>query len=195
MQINGVSFGLTPIHLPAAQLQTLLRPGEFIVNEKNQSGPAAGIRFMPDGTLVLTEAGNYSIFNTADAKRAAHTADDRKTIRTAQFVCGITGLIIINLILLYDVAGRGSNIKDFLVNFSSDITALGAVLIIAEIVDKRMVSTRTAAAQQALQQASREFVANQAGRGNLSKGSGNAPRLEEEDERSHLFAEPIKTFA
>ena len=58
-------------------------------------------------------------------------------LRRAQFLCGAIGFIVVNFILLIDMPqNRLSTVKDFLINFSSDILAVGAILLCAELVDE-----------------------------------------------------------
>jgi hypothetical protein len=64
------------------------------------------------------------------------------TVRQAQYLCAIIGALIVNCMMLTDSEGRGATFRDFLINFSSDIIAVGAVLLMTEA----MVVVRYAAA-------------------------------------------------
>ena len=128
--VHGVKFGNAPVVIPGAQVRQLLGPGDLIVNAENETGPRAGILFLEDGSLSLERNGVYGICSTSQ------TVGGKSTLRTAQYICGLVGIFIVNFVLLYDAAERGANAKDFLINFSSDILAVGAVLFIAEIVDR-----------------------------------------------------------
>ena len=128
--IHGVRFGMAPVTLPAAQVRQLLGPGDIVVNGDNETGQRAGVIFAHDGSLTVERNGTYTIVSTSQG------VSGKSTLRTAQYICGLVGIIIVNFVLVYDHAERGANAKDFLINFSSDILAVGAVLFIAEIVDR-----------------------------------------------------------
>ena len=128
--LHGVRFGPAPVTLPAAHVRQLLGPGDIIVNSENEAGTRAGLIFGHDGSLTVERNGTYTILCTSQG------VGGKSTLRTAQYICGLVGIIIVNFVLVYDHAERGANAKDFLINFSSDILAVGAVLFIAEIVDR-----------------------------------------------------------
>jgi hypothetical protein len=128
--LQGVRFGSAPVCVPSHQLRQLLGLGDIIVNSDNETGPRAGIIWQADGSMVIERNGQYTISATAMA------AGGKSTLRTAQYICGVVGIVIVNFVLFYDAAERGANAKDFLINFASDILAVGAVLFIAEIVDR-----------------------------------------------------------
>jgi hypothetical protein len=130
VSVHGVKFGMAPVTLTVGHVRQLLGPGDILVNGDNETGPRAGIVYQADGALVIDRNGAYSIVCTSQS------AGGKSTLRTAQYICGLVGIIIVNFVLVYDNAERGANAKDFLINFSSDILAVGAVLFIAEIVDR-----------------------------------------------------------
>jgi hypothetical protein len=121
---------MAPVTLPAAHVRQLLGSGDILVNGDSETGPRAGIVFGDDGSLHIERNGPYSIVATSVG------SNGKSTLRTAQYICGLVGIIIVNFVLVYDNVDRGANAKDFLINFSSDILAVGAVLFIAEIVDR-----------------------------------------------------------
>ena len=94
------------------------------------SAQRAGVTWLDDGSVRLERNARYVIVH------ATATSGSKSTLRTAQYICGVVGIVIVNFVLLYDVADRGANAKDFLINFASDILAVGAVLFIAELVDR-----------------------------------------------------------
>ena len=128
--VEGASFGDAPVLLPSAQVKLLLSRGDIICNEHNVSGPQGGIDFTANGDVTFTRPGVYYV-------KRADLAGGRHTVRTAQYLCGITGILIVNMILLFDDKDRMANVKDFLIIFSSDILAVGVVLLMAEMVDRR----------------------------------------------------------
>jgi hypothetical protein len=128
--VHGVRFGNAPVTIPAAQVRQLLGPGDVVVNSDNETGTRAGILYEDDGALHIERSGCYTIVCMSQG------VGGKSTLRTAQYICGLVGIAIVNFVLFYDHAERGANAKDFLINFSSDILAVGAVLFIAEIVDR-----------------------------------------------------------
>eukprot|EP00672_Neobodo_designis_P019944 CAMPEP_0174826976 /NCGR_PEP_ID=MMETSP1114-20130205/372_1 /TAXON_ID=312471 /ORGANISM="Neobodo designis, Strain CCAP 1951/1" /LENGTH=161 /DNA_ID=CAMNT_0016060555 /DNA_START=45 /DNA_END=530 /DNA_ORIENTATION=+ len=134
--VHGVRFGNAPVTIPAAQMRQLLGPGDVIVNADNETGVRAGIVFNEDGSLDVERNGTYTIVCMSQG------VGGKSTLRTAQYICGLVGIAIVNFVLFYDHAERGANAKDFLINFSSDILAVGAVLFIAEIVDRAKGGSR-----------------------------------------------------
>lgn len=133
--IHDILFGDAPLTLSTHQLRRLLRRGDVLVNRKKVSGAAAGMVWSPTGSLTLQEAGRYEVQSAIKS--------DKGALRNAQFICGIFGLLIINTILFLDRKSRLDNIKDFAINFSSDILAVGLVLVLAEVVDERRRQTET----------------------------------------------------
>mmetsp|Transcript_5572 Transcript_5572/g.6016 ORF Transcript_5572/g.6016 Transcript_5572/m.6016 type:complete len:172 (+) Transcript_5572:176-691(+) len=127
--IHNISFGAAPIVIPASQVRRLLRFGDILVDSCSQSGSAAGIQWQANGSLTLTLNGRYRIQPTRHS--------DRSALRSAQFLCGVLGLMMINAILFFDASSRLANLKDFAINFSSDILAVGSVLLMAEFVDQK----------------------------------------------------------
>lgn len=127
--VEGTNFGDCPVTLPPAQVNLLLARGDIVCNDHNASGQHAGIAFTPDGGLTFACPGHYTI-------KRINLPGGKNTVRTAQYLCGITGLLIVNMIILFDEKERMANIKDFMINFSSDILAVGVVLLMAEFVDR-----------------------------------------------------------
>ena len=70
--------------------------------------------------------------------------NSRSTLRLAQYLCGLAGILLVNFIMLTDVAGRAANAKDFIINFASDILAVGMVLLVADVVDRVRGGSRNA---------------------------------------------------
>jgi hypothetical protein len=128
--IEGACFGVAPVELPAAQVRLLLARGDILCNEHNATGQQGGVVFSPSGSVRLTHPGRFHV-------KRADLAGGRHTVRTAQYLCGITGLLIVNMILVFDSGERLANVKDFLINFSSDILAVGVVLLMSETVDRQ----------------------------------------------------------
>ena len=128
--VEGTCFGDAPVVLPSAQVRLLLSRGDILCNEQNASGPQSGIVFAQTGDVTFNRGGKYFV-------KRADLAGGRHTVRTAQYLCGITGILIVNTILLFDDKDRIANVKDFLINFSSDILAMGVLLLMAEAVDRR----------------------------------------------------------
>jgi hypothetical protein len=127
--IEGAVFGPPPVLLPKAQVELLVGAGGILVDSKNRTAEAAGIVFEESGRITINNSGQFFV-------KRCEAAAGRKTLRTAQYICGISGLLMVNAIMLYDAQHRGDNIKDFLINFSSDILAVGAILLASEIVDR-----------------------------------------------------------
>ena len=161
--LHDVRLGAAPVVLPAPQVAQLLGPGDILALEADPRAAAAaanaassssasttgggggsggggglhdasaqraGVVWLDDGSVRLERAARYTIVHATTA------SGSKSTLRTAQYICGIVGIVIVNFVLLYDVADRGANAKDFLINFASDILAVGAVLFIAELVDR-----------------------------------------------------------
>lgn len=127
--VHDVNFGWAPVVVPASQVRRLLRFGDMFVDEHLCTGAAAGIQWHAGGSVTFTVPGRYRIQPTRHS--------DRSALRSAQFLCGVLGLMMINAILFFDASGRLANLKDFAINFSSDILAVGAVLIMGEFVDRK----------------------------------------------------------
>jgi hypothetical protein len=130
VHIEGACFGAPPVELPSSQVLLLLGRGDLLCNEASASGQHAGVVFTAAGALRLLQPGRFRVVRT-------DRAGGRETLRAAQFFCGIVGLLIVNVILLMDAAERMANVKDFLINFSSDILAMATVLFVSEIVDRQ----------------------------------------------------------
>jgi hypothetical protein len=134
--LQGALLGHAPVLLPAAQVRQLLGPGDVLVNAHRST---VGVVWCDDGAVRLQHAGAYEVCRGAGASSPVTAATDlggKATLRTAQYICGMVGIVIVNFVLFYDTGDRGANAKDFLINFASDILAVGAVLFIAELVDR-----------------------------------------------------------
>jgi hypothetical protein len=165
--VEGTSFGTAPVELPASQVRLLLARGDLLCNDQNASGPPAGIVFKANGDVLLARPGQYCV-------KRADLAGGRHTVRTAQYLCGITGLLIVNMILLFDASERLANVKDFLINFSSDILAVGVVLLMSEMVDRHRGKAVTPPAG----------------------GGGGGPRrdgAEEEEDEPNVYDAPLRS--
>lgn len=151
--VCGVAFGPAPVVLPAAQVARLMRHGGCVLAlELLNGGDAAtptvmfasgeyvGITSEANGDIRLTRPGRYAIVdnegNALAAKRAAGAAPNepsRNVFRQAQYLCAVIGTLILNLLLWFDAGNRMANAKDFVINYASDIIAVGSVLIITDV--------------------------------------------------------------
>ncbi len=129
--LQGANFGRPPVVIEGGQMQRLLPLGAVVVDDSGRSGSRAGVTITSSGELVLTKPGRFCI-----AAPPMEQPGGKSTMRTAQYLCGLTGAILVNMVFLSDPAGRSANAKDFTINFASDILAVGVVLLMAELVDK-----------------------------------------------------------
>jgi hypothetical protein len=73
----------------------------------------------------------------SDAERLLAAAQKRQAFRQAQYLCAVVGTLILNILFLQDPPNRMQNAKDFVINFASDIIAVGSVLIITDFLIAR----------------------------------------------------------
>lgn len=73
----------------------------------------------------------------SDAERLLRAAQKRQAFRQAQYLCAVVGTLLLNILFFYDPPQRMANAKDFIVNFASDIIAVGTVLIITDFLIAR----------------------------------------------------------
>ena len=132
--VEGVDFGAPPCLLPAAQVRRLLQPGDIICHHDHRSGRDHGIVWNDDGSVQFTREGNFIIHRPTTSKA---------NLRTAQLICGLLGLVLINVVMLYTPGSREDVLKDFTINFASDMMAVASILLMAELVDRNR-TTRNA---------------------------------------------------
>lgn len=77
-----------------------------------------------------------SVATTTPVPAALTQAENKKTLRLAQYLCGFAGLVLVNFIMFTDRESRAANAKDFIINFASDILAVGMVLLMADAIDR-----------------------------------------------------------
>ena len=136
--VEGADFGPPPVCLPAVQVKAILCHGDILVDHLRRSGPAAGIDMSEQGGITLQVAGAFWVHHSKNS-----SVGGRDTIRSAQYICGILGLLILYGIFLFDRSSN--NVRDFAINFASDIFAVSMVLIVGEYVDHRRERGRAAA--------------------------------------------------
>ena len=75
-----------------------------------------------------------------EVEKLLHAAQKRNAFRQAQYLCAVVGTLILNILFIQDPANRMANAKDFVINFASDIIAVGSVLIITDFLIARDVA-------------------------------------------------------
>lgn len=136
--------GDAPLTLSSAQLRHLLPIGAILMDTDGCSGEASGIAVLDDGAIMLTRPGHYLIHSCFapqphDVHHRGSTdvdAQHNKPLRDAQFMCGVFGLLMINAIIFFDASNRLGNVKDFAINYASDMLAVGSILVLAEFYRK-----------------------------------------------------------
>ena len=120
------------------------------MNENGCSNEAAGLEYTDNGAIIIHRPGRYvvhlclvssSTLVSSQPLRDASDTDDHHThhgerpnhaLRDAQFMCGVFGLLMINCIIFFDTDNRLANVKDFAINYASDMLAVGSILVLAE---------------------------------------------------------------
>lgn len=75
-----------------------------------------------------------------EVEKLLQAAQKRNAFRQAQYLCAVVGTLILNILFIQDPANRMANAKDFVINFASDIIAVGSVLIITDFLIARDVA-------------------------------------------------------
>lgn len=168
VRICGADFGPAPVTLPSAQVAQLVGPGAVLALLRPQastagttsavaddavplSGPvAAGITWQSDGSVIIAQNGIFVVSNSNSSSDAGsqssqqslqqQSESSRRAFRQAQYLCAIIGTLMLNLMFWLDTANRLVNAKDFMINFASDIIAVGSVLIITDLLIARDVA-------------------------------------------------------
>ena len=135
--VEGADFGPPPVTLPAVQIRNLLCHGDILVDHLRRSGPVAGIFYTDDGGIRLQLGGAFWVHRSKNS-----AVGGKATIRSAQYISGIIGLLILYGIFLFDRSAN--NLRDFAINFASDIFAVSMVLIVGEYIDSRRSRARAA---------------------------------------------------
>lgn len=104
-------------------------------------------------TVTFSRGGRY----VTSAKHAGTAIEDfpiqapflrssQSTLRLAQYICGFFGLLLVNIVMLTGKTSsqRWADAKDFIINFASDILAVGMVLLVADVVDRVTPAAGTA---------------------------------------------------
>ena len=135
--VEGADFGPPPVSLPAVQVKGILCHGDILVDHLRRSGPSAGIVVSEQGGVTFSVGGAFWVHHSKNS-----AVGGRDTIRSAQYICGILGLLILYGIFLFDRSSN--NVRDFAINFASDIFAVSMVLIVGEYVDGQREKGRAA---------------------------------------------------
>jgi hypothetical protein len=142
--IGDAYVGTAPCRLTCAQLKHLVPAGSLLVDDQGCGFDAAGLEHSDDGCITIVRAGRYAVHSclSTPPQYARDGGDDHhgdrpnQSLRDAQFMCGVFGLLVINCIIFFDAENRLANVKDFAINYASDMLAVGSILVLAEYYHK-----------------------------------------------------------
>jgi hypothetical protein len=139
--LGDAHCGAAPCDLTFAHVRMILPAGSVFVDDNGCTGELAGIQVSDDGSLRFARPGRFHVQSCIAPSCNHRDADDAQggdqPLRNAQFMCGVFGLLMINAIIFFDVESRLANIKDFAINYASDMLAVGSILVLAECYIKR----------------------------------------------------------
>lgn len=164
--VEGADFGPAPVTFGPALVARLLGAGDLIValpqpQPLSLTGAAArlrsavgggpsvgsgagagaphGIAYENDGSVTIAYNGSYGVLH----RRGAGT-EAARALRTAQYLCGCFGLLLLFFAFNVDksVEETVATLKDFAINFASDILAVASILLVAELIDRVRSPTR-----------------------------------------------------
>ena len=135
--LSSILYGQAPLVLTAGHVRQLLARGDVLVNEHDASGPAAGLVWADDGALHIQKGGRFCVrsilpLSQQNVVGIGQNMPHKPSLRSAQFLCGVVGLLMINALVYFDRSNRMPNIKDFTINYASDMLAVGSILLMAE---------------------------------------------------------------